>query len=164
VRLPPLLRRANRVLRASGGPHKTQEREGEDESVVVWVAHEGLLGFRRERGDRGGELAQYGKADRGLQATSVERRRNGSLRPTRSATELTVRVFDLRPWEAPAGDHFGGGGAFFNRRLGASRTLLQLLSLRRQYERSFACLIRCLPILMRLHLRTARDNGLPRAA
>jgi NAD(P)-dependent dehydrogenase (short-subunit alcohol dehydrogenase family) len=54
--------------------------------------------------------------------------------------------------------------AFFNRRLGASRTLLQLLSLRRQYERSFAFVIRCLPILVRLHLRTARDNRLARAA
>jgi hypothetical protein len=54
--------------------------------------------------------------------------------------------------------------AFFNRRLGASRTLLQLLSLRRQYERSFAFVIRCLPILVRLHLQTGRDNRLPRAA
>ena len=54
--------------------------------------------------------------------------------------------------------------AFFNRRLGASRTLVELLSLRRQYRRSFAFVIRCLPTLARLHLRTARDNRFPRAA
>ena len=54
--------------------------------------------------------------------------------------------------------------AFFNRRLGASRTLVELLSLRRQYRRSFAFVIRCLPTLVRLHLRTARDNRFPRAA
>ncbi len=54
--------------------------------------------------------------------------------------------------------------AFFNRRLGASRTLEELLSLRRQYRRSFAFVIRCLPTLARLHLRTARDNRFPRAA
>ena len=54
--------------------------------------------------------------------------------------------------------------AFFNRRLGASRTLVELLSLRRQYRRSFAFVIRCLPALARLHLRTARDNRFPRAA
>ena len=56
------------------------------------------------------------------------------------------------------------GVAFFNRRLGASRTLVELLSLRRQYRRSFAFVIRCLPTLVRLHLRTARDNRFPRAA
>jgi predicted nucleotidyltransferase len=54
--------------------------------------------------------------------------------------------------------------AFFNRGLGASRTLVELLSLRRQYRRSFAFVIRCLPTLARLHLRTARDNRFPRAA
>jgi hypothetical protein len=53
--------------------------------------------------------------------------------------------------------------AFFNRRLGTSRTLLELLSLRRQYRRSFAFVIRCLPALARLHLRIARDNRFPRA-
>lgn len=51
--------------------------------------------------------------------------------------------------------------AFFNRRFGASRTLVELLSLRRQYRRSFAFVIRCLPTLARLHLRTARDNRFP---
>jgi predicted nucleotidyltransferase len=53
---------------------------------------------------------------------------------------------------------------FFNRTLGASQTLVELLSLRQQYRRSFAFVIRCLPTLARLHLRTARDNGFPRAA
>jgi predicted nucleotidyltransferase len=53
--------------------------------------------------------------------------------------------------------------AFFNRRLGANRTLAELLSLRRQYRRSFAFVIRCLPTVARLHLRTARDNRFPRA-
>ena len=51
---------------------------------------------------------------------------------------------------------------FFNRRLGASQTLVELLSLRRQYRRSFAFVIRCLPTLARLHLHTARDNQFPR--
>ena len=54
--------------------------------------------------------------------------------------------------------------AFFNRRLGGSRTLVELLSLRRHYRRSFAFVIRCLPTLARLHLRAARDNRFPRAA
>jgi hypothetical protein len=54
--------------------------------------------------------------------------------------------------------------AFFNRRLGTSRTLVELLSLRRQYRRSFAFVIRCLPTLAWLHLRTARDNRFARAA
>jgi len=54
--------------------------------------------------------------------------------------------------------------AFFTRRLGASRTLTELLSLRREYRASFAFVIRCLPTLARLHLRTARDNRFPHAA
>jgi predicted nucleotidyltransferase len=54
--------------------------------------------------------------------------------------------------------------AFFNSRLGASRTLMELLSLRRSYRPSFAFVIRCLPTLARLHLRTARDNRFRRAA
>jgi predicted nucleotidyltransferase len=54
--------------------------------------------------------------------------------------------------------------AFFSSRLGESRTLLQLLSLRREYRRSLAFVIRCLPTLARLHVRTARDNRFPRAA
>jgi predicted nucleotidyltransferase len=54
--------------------------------------------------------------------------------------------------------------AFFSSRLGESRTLLQLLSLRREYRRSLAFVIRCLPTLARLDVRTARDNRFPRAA
>jgi Nucleotidyltransferase domain len=54
--------------------------------------------------------------------------------------------------------------AFFSRRLGANRTLVELLSLRRQYRRSFGFVIRCLPTVARLHLRTARDNQFSRAA
>ena len=52
----------------------------------------------------------------------------------------------------------------FFRRLGASRTLAELLALRGQYRRSFAFVIGCLPLLVRLHLRTARDNRFPREA
>ena len=47
---------------------------------------------------------------------------------------------------------------FFGRRLGGCRTLEELLSLRREYRRSIGFVIRCLPTLARLHLRTARDN------
>jgi predicted nucleotidyltransferase len=51
---------------------------------------------------------------------------------------------------------------FFQRRLGPSRTLVELLALRRTYRPSFAFVIRCLPTLVRLHVRTARDNRFPR--
>ena len=54
--------------------------------------------------------------------------------------------------------------AFFNERLGGSPTLVKLMSLRLHYRRSFAFVIRCLPTLARLHLRTVRDNRFPRAA
>jgi predicted nucleotidyltransferase len=53
--------------------------------------------------------------------------------------------------------------AFFNSRLGRSRTLLELLNQRRTYHRSFAFVLRCVPILFRLHLRTVWDNRFPRA-
>jgi hypothetical protein len=53
---------------------------------------------------------------------------------------------------------------FFRRRLGASQTLVDLLALRGEYRRSFAFVIACLPALVRLHLRTARDNRFPREA
>jgi hypothetical protein len=52
---------------------------------------------------------------------------------------------------------------FFNSRLGPSATLLELLNQRREYHRSFAFVLRCLPGLFRLHFRTARDNRFPRA-
>jgi predicted nucleotidyltransferase len=51
---------------------------------------------------------------------------------------------------------------FFQRRLGPSQTLVELLALRRTYRPSFAFVIRCLPTLVRLHARTARDNRFPR--
>jgi hypothetical protein len=52
---------------------------------------------------------------------------------------------------------------FFNSRLGRSRTLLELLSQRQEYHRSFASVLRCVPILFRLHLRTVWENRFPRA-
>jgi predicted nucleotidyltransferase len=54
--------------------------------------------------------------------------------------------------------------AFFAPRVGASRTLTALLSLRRDYRRSFAFVIGCLPTVARLYLRTARDNRFRRPA
>jgi predicted nucleotidyltransferase len=51
---------------------------------------------------------------------------------------------------------------FFQRRLGPSRTLAQLIALRREYRRSFPFVVRCIPTLARLHLRTASDNRFPR--
>ena len=53
---------------------------------------------------------------------------------------------------------------FFRQRLGSTRALEELLALRRGYRRSFAFVIRCLPALVRLHLRVARDNSFPRGA
>jgi len=51
---------------------------------------------------------------------------------------------------------------FFQRRLGPSQTLVELLALRRTYRPSFAFVVRCLPTIVRLHVRTARDNRFPR--
>ncbi len=64
--------------------------------------------------------------------------------------------------------HLKSGGldeevAFFNSCLGQSRTLLDLLDQRRNYRRSFTFVLRCVPALFRLHLRTAWDNRFPRA-
>jgi predicted nucleotidyltransferase len=50
--------------------------------------------------------------------------------------------------------------AFFNRRFGTSRTLVELLSMRRQYRRSLAFVLGCVPTIVALHLRTALDAGL----
>jgi len=47
---------------------------------------------------------------------------------------------------------------FFGGRLGRSGTLEELLTLRRAYRRAFGFVIRCLPAIARLHLRTAREN------
>lgn len=52
---------------------------------------------------------------------------------------------------------------FFQRRLGPSRALEQLLALRQVYTPSFLFVSRCLPMLVRLHLRTALDNRFPLA-
>ena len=52
---------------------------------------------------------------------------------------------------------------FFNFRLGRSKTLLDLLNQRRKYHRSFRFVLRCVPVLFRLHLQTALDNRFPRA-
>jgi predicted nucleotidyltransferase len=50
---------------------------------------------------------------------------------------------------------------FFQRRAGPSQTFDDLLALRRTYRRSFGFVIRCLPALVRLHVRTARENRFP---
>ena len=50
---------------------------------------------------------------------------------------------------------------FFQRQMGPSQTLVELLALRRKDRRSFAFVIRCLPAIVRLHVRTARDNRFP---
>ena len=52
--------------------------------------------------------------------------------------------------------------AFFNGRLSGDRTLKDLLTQRQEHHRSFTFVLRCLPILFRLHLRTLRDNRFPR--
>jgi predicted nucleotidyltransferase len=52
---------------------------------------------------------------------------------------------------------------FFNSRLGRSETLLDLLKQRRKYRRSFRFVLRCVPVLFRLHLQTALDNRFPRS-
>ncbi len=52
--------------------------------------------------------------------------------------------------------------SFFQRRLGASRTLTQLLALRREYQTSFRFVVSCIPTLVRLHFRTSIDNRFPR--
>lgn len=51
--------------------------------------------------------------------------------------------------------------AFFNRRFGTSRTLLDLMALRRQYRPSFWFILRCFPAVVSLQLRTARDFPRP---
>jgi predicted nucleotidyltransferase len=51
--------------------------------------------------------------------------------------------------------------AFFQQRLGESQTLKRLLDMRGQYRKSFCFVLRCLPAVLRLHLRTALDNSFP---
>ena len=53
---------------------------------------------------------------------------------------------------------------FFNRRFGASRTLMELLALRRRYRPSFGFTVRCLPTIVSLHGRAVRDRRFSLAA
>ena len=53
---------------------------------------------------------------------------------------------------------------YFQKRFGPSSALKQLLVLRRAYTPSSAFVARCMPALVRLHLRTAFDNRFPAAA
>ena len=53
---------------------------------------------------------------------------------------------------------------FFSHPLRQRRTLQELLERRRTNGRSFAFVLRCLPVLFRLHLRTVWDNQFPRSA
>ena len=52
---------------------------------------------------------------------------------------------------------------FFNARLGRNRALSDLPHQRENYHRSFTFVLSCLPTLVRLHLRTLRDNRFPRS-
>ncbi len=52
--------------------------------------------------------------------------------------------------------------AFFNAHLGRDSTLQHLLNKRKEYRRSFLFVLRCMPILFRLHLRALHDNPFPR--
>jgi predicted nucleotidyltransferase len=51
---------------------------------------------------------------------------------------------------------------FFQGRIGPSRTLRQLLDLRREYADSLGFVARCVPLIVRLHARAAWDNRFPR--
>jgi len=53
--------------------------------------------------------------------------------------------------------------AFFNSRLSKSVMLQELLKRRRTSSRSFGVVLRCMPVVLHLHLRTLRDNHFPRA-
>jgi predicted nucleotidyltransferase len=51
--------------------------------------------------------------------------------------------------------------SFLQHRIGPSMTLQQLLDLRQEHTHSFGFVVRCLPLLIRLHWRTAWDNPFP---
>ena len=53
--------------------------------------------------------------------------------------------------------------AFFTARFGRIKAFADLMEQRRSYHRSFAFILRCAPAILRLHLRTARDNRFPMA-
>src|SRR5262249_21213397 len=76
----------------------------------------------------------------------------------KSSVHNCFYCYELR--RAPLEEEIG----FFERRLGANRTLIQLLDLRREYQNSFKFVVRCIPTLVRLHLRTSIDNRFPREA
>jgi predicted nucleotidyltransferase len=52
--------------------------------------------------------------------------------------------------------------AFFHARLAGDKTMKDFLNQRKEHHRSFAFVLRCVPLLFRLHLRTSRDNRFPR--
>jgi predicted nucleotidyltransferase len=52
--------------------------------------------------------------------------------------------------------------AYFERRYGSNAAVAQLLALRREYRPSLRFIGRCLPALVKLHLRTALDLPFPR--
>ena len=52
--------------------------------------------------------------------------------------------------------------AFFASRLGQRATLWELLRSRRSPQQSFGFVLRCMPVLLELHLRTVRENRFPR--
>ena len=54
--------------------------------------------------------------------------------------------------------------AFFKARLGETPILHELLALRLEYRDSFGFVLRCLPTIASLHVRTARENPYPRPA
>jgi predicted nucleotidyltransferase len=54
--------------------------------------------------------------------------------------------------------------AFLDARDGPSRTLERLLALRREYGPSYGFVLSCVPVLVRLHLRTLRCLDFPRPA
>jgi predicted nucleotidyltransferase len=51
---------------------------------------------------------------------------------------------------------------FFERRLGPSGTLRELLAFRSEYRHSFSFVVRVIPTLLRLHWRTSIENRFPR--
>lgn len=66
-------------------------------------------------------------------------------------------AYHLRP------ESLDGEVEFFARMLGNPRALEELMALRGRYHESFGFVLRLMPMLLRLHLRTARDNAFPRA-
>lgn len=55
----------------------------------------------------------------------------------------------------------GGEIAFFEARLGPSPILQDLLERRQRYQPSLGFVLRCLPVLLRLHWLTATESSFP---